>query len=69
MDPNETLRRIRAAIRNDETGELAELVEALDDWLSGGGFLPSAWGSRPYNERDARAAAVFTDPVVADRLR
>lgn len=23
---------------------LAELVEALDGWLSGGGFLPAAWG-------------------------
>ncbi len=22
---------------------LAELVEALDAWLSGGGFLPAAW--------------------------
>jgi len=23
---------------------LAELVEALDEWISRGGFLPEAWG-------------------------
>lgn len=54
MDPSETLRIIRltiAQMRADEhpdirkahADELAEHVEALDEWLSRGGFLPSAW--------------------------
>ena len=25
---------------------LAELVEALDGWITGGGFLPSAWNRK-----------------------
>jgi hypothetical protein len=28
---------------NDLGTRLAELVEALDNWISGGGFLPAAW--------------------------
>lgn len=55
MDPNETLRRLRdccteAAANLDKgyemdagQGELAELFEALDQWLTNGGFLPKAW--------------------------
>lgn len=27
----------------DEAARLAELVQALDEWLSGGGFLPKDW--------------------------
>jgi len=51
MDPNETLKMIRSRIRRLNVGqpfrndgeELAELVEALDEWLTKGGFLPSDW--------------------------
>lgn len=54
MDPNETLRRIRALTKrvnseqdlDDGPGtliELAELVEALDQWMSAGGFGPHEW--------------------------
>ena len=55
MDPNETLRRMRAAIRAYRRGErllvdgtdagdrAVEYAEDLDKWLSGGGFLPDAW--------------------------
>ena len=49
MDPNETLRLIRANVDNGERTdvdsyvELVELVHALDDWLSRGGFLPDDW--------------------------
>lgn len=54
MDPNETLRLLRltiAQMRVDENpdirkahaDEIAEYAEALDDWLSCGGFLPAAW--------------------------
>lgn len=58
MDPNATLFEIRdrqAAVKEalDGDGDLAEaadelvdLVKALDDWLTAGGFLPAAWGDR-----------------------
>jgi hypothetical protein len=56
----EELRRLAAEILNmtveqmgeTETGDLmaratrlAELIEALDGWLTKGGFLPSAWNA------------------------
>jgi len=53
MDPNVTLRQLRAAVSDmagDEfefdasaVGDAAELFEALDEWLSNGGFLPEDW--------------------------
>jgi hypothetical protein len=55
MDPDEALRRIRAAIvhaRAEEyrganygahVEELMELVSALDEWLTRGGFKPKDW--------------------------
>ncbi len=50
MDPDETLKQIRATIsslKNVETNqsvdELIELVEVLDDWMVKGGFLPIDW--------------------------
>jgi len=57
MDPNETLRQIRdgievARIAADEDSndaeiqawqEVGELFDALDAWLSGGGFHPGDW--------------------------
>lgn len=54
MDPNETLaklRRLAANVHNygaeyDDGEEFAELVVALDEWLSQGGFLPADWQGR-----------------------
>lgn len=59
MDPNETLNRLRrlTAIHtewydSDNTewvsiaicgNEIVELITALDEWLSRGGFPPQAW--------------------------
>ena len=49
MDPNATYAEIRALVSAQLYGgqtdpdRLAELFESLDDWLIGGGFLPSAW--------------------------
>lgn len=55
MDPNANLDEQRAIVRalldadeldsealNDAL-RLAELMQALDDWIAGGGFLPRAW--------------------------
>lgn len=56
MDPNATLMELRALAQAhmdegpEETGldvadavRMAELVQALDEWITRGGFLPDAW--------------------------
>lgn len=54
MDPNEALRQLRLtikqmrvdtdpAIRQAHADEIAEYFEALDEWLTRGGFLPEDW--------------------------
>jgi hypothetical protein len=58
MDPNQNLKQQRELAAQiirlrdkdaphdqiaDVADELAELVQALDGWLSRGGFLPSEW--------------------------
>lgn len=48
MDPDATLARIREQAAADRMhgppyDSLAEHVQALDEWLSNGGFLPEAW--------------------------
>lgn len=58
MDPNEALETIRSLYRDhgpDEWGQLADAVEALDDWLSKGGFLPAEWEMK--GNRKSRAIA------------
>jgi len=59
MDPDEALKEIRrlAVIVRDRcdrgedpdvdgaASDLAEAVRGLDEWLSAGGFLPSAWAA------------------------
>jgi hypothetical protein len=43
MDPNAALRELREAIHQDDTHTAAERFEALDEWLSRGGYLPERW--------------------------
>jgi hypothetical protein len=43
MDPNAALANFRAAYANGDATEAADAMAGLDEWLSGGGFLPSAW--------------------------
>jgi hypothetical protein len=52
MDPDETLAAIRSIIAGistarwvDDAITLAMHVEALDDWLSKGGSLPTDWAA------------------------
>jgi hypothetical protein len=63
MDPNETLRLIRLTIKQmavEEKGglmwtahavELSEYVEALDEWLTNGGSLPTDWADVDFTGR------------------
>ena len=58
MDPNAALENMRRAVANYRAGEdadmsaaelvdyardMAELFAGLDEWVTGGGFLPAAW--------------------------
>lgn len=71
MDPNKTLSEIRdaLAIMNSDNmsgqinaaASLAEHAEALDGWLSKGGFLPDAW-------RQPLVPAFGVNPLVDDML-
>ena len=52
MDPDATLRLLRHAAdkytafgRHSDAELMATLFTALDDWLVGGGFVPTEWGS------------------------
>lgn len=54
MDPTANLKeqlhiaaRVRAGLAASyEVDRLAELVEALDEWICKGGFLPKQWKGR-----------------------
>ena len=43
MDPNETLAIIRNSFAATDYEAAEEAFEALDEWLSRGGFLPKEW--------------------------
>jgi hypothetical protein len=64
MDPNETLDRIRKLCRPEareidpDGSDLSDHVEALDEWLTGGGFLPEAWKPKPYGNVDRMVDAI-----------
>jgi len=76
MDPDENLKeqlQLAGAIihladqdydATEDAVRLAELVRALNDWISRGGFLPGAW-SRPsrQNPRPRIASEVLNDVV------
>lgn len=59
MDPDAALAEIRDIVRElENTGmnehsaasrayRLAHLIRGLDEWFSGGGYLPPAWASGP----------------------
>jgi hypothetical protein len=74
LDPNATLEEIRSLIRRGRFQDLAptdshhlvELIEALDTWLAGGGFLPARWLSWWWVRPSELAARYGFD---ADKLR
>jgi len=56
MDPNANLAEIRHLVESMreehevdalDAARLVELIEALDNWIVGGGFLPEAWQHVP----------------------
>jgi hypothetical protein len=53
MDPDALLDRLFTAVGNwnlhrssDWGDEMAECIESLDEWISRGGFLPTAWSQQ-----------------------
>jgi hypothetical protein len=56
VDPDQALRDLRAALRDwhrshpqdrlDALRDVATAAEALDDWISDGGFLPTDWSAK-----------------------
>ena len=52
MDVSAKLQEIRELIAEAQSGceidteHLVELIEALDTWISRGGYLPKAWQTR-----------------------
>lgn len=49
MDPNATLKELLELVNSDLApdfvDEIVDRVEALDQWLSHGGFLPDRWSN------------------------
>lgn len=49
MDPNATLDELRELVRvqlyggQTDPDRMAELFEALDNWITSDGFLPNSW--------------------------
>ena len=65
MDPDVVLEQIRQHSRHvgnenydqeEVASALAGAFDALDGWLSNGGFVPKAWGPKPFQRPDAPAA-------------
>lgn len=65
MDPNATLAEMVGlaeliqkdyededgnGVDQDDANRLAELVEALNNWIRNGGFLPTAWQDNGFNK-------------------
>lgn len=57
MDPDQLLENIRCEIQTlefedgDAARRLADLFEAMDDWLKKGGFIPKEWVSTKLGQR------------------
>jgi len=74
MDPTACLREIRALIREFQAGESIEigrfvdLVESLDRWITGGGFLPRAWDRAQAKARAMQARTVTQARLAQNRL-
>lgn len=75
MDPNAVLAKIRAAVEESFTvsdcsvDDIAEAFQALDEWLSKGGFLPAAWRhAHPMDWLDEIHALLSGNPWNADTL-
>jgi hypothetical protein len=54
MDPSDVNTAMRLA---EDAAALAERVQALDEWLKKGGFLPTAWSGKRDKEQAVCDAA------------
>lgn len=82
MDPNANLARMReladrlvrngdkrTAIARHDGLELAEHVQAMDEWLVKGGFLPQAWAENCDFDRQMRDQHLRNRHIVQARSR
>jgi hypothetical protein len=79
MDPNENLREQRALAEQladgfngdqdsaanymNDAARLAELQQALDEWITGGGFLPNGWARTVTKPQQLEAQAPIMIPT------
>jgi|SRR5688572_14386578 hypothetical protein len=76
MDPNVTLANIRSILTVSQTRELSEdvvqelieHVEALDEWITKGGFLPAEWVTVPATSYDIATRMPNPNPEHDDVL-
>jgi hypothetical protein len=62
MDPDEVLRLFRQALAEHQWRDAVEYADALDGWMTAGGYAPEAWTrQRGYAQADldGRIAASF----------
>lgn len=74
MDPNEAYKKINESIGeiynelydsfdpDSQVGQIITHFEALDNWLSRGGFLPDEWERKPVNPCNCEHASHFDEP-------
>lgn len=68
MDPNTALDEIRDLyeqiiddranandVADDDVDRLVDLIDALDEWITNGGFLPDDWKPRKRTKRARRS--------------
>jgi hypothetical protein len=76
LDPNETLKELRDLVRAENLNphgrgcrapEIAEKFADLDDWLSKGGFPPSAWEAADF-ERPKGEAAMHYNAILGHEV-
>jgi len=77
MDPDECLRQLLAiahsSVLGDDLGEndymrMGELVEALDGWITKGGFLPARWKQAEPKPIMGCASCLFNDDGGDNRM-
>jgi hypothetical protein len=72
MDPNEALKQLRHYVNHlltpDNQERACEAFNALDQWLSNGGFLPADWSGDRFTRADVAVVVNAGVDMVVDEL-